>query len=219
MPSSSPPANWTIRQAEQRDAPFLGWACVAAARSHRPKGWFDIVLRRDEAFVVDYATALTRAHARSWWHWSLFRVAEIDGEVVSALCGFGDEGVYYKSREAMAEASEKLGVPQAEHAAYWQRGHFIVSTVTSEPNAWTIENVATAPTARGQGVTLALVENELAVARRAGFKRAQVSFFIGNTPAERLYAKAGFAYAEEKRAAEFEAVMGTPGTIRFARDL
>jgi hypothetical protein len=56
------------------------------------------------------------------------------------------------------------------------------------------------------------------MARAAGFKRAQVSFFIGNTPAERLYAKSSFAFAEEKRAPDFEAAMGTPGTTRFARD-
>ena len=72
----------------------------------------------------------------------------------------------------------------------------------------------------GEGyLRLALVENELDVARAAGFKRAQVSFFIGNTPAERAYAKAGFTFAEERRSADFEAAMGTPGTIRFARDL
>ena len=219
MQRNTTPANWIIRAAEKRDAPFLGWACVAAARSHLLRGWFDIVLRRDETFVNEYATALTLAAARSWWHWSLFRVAEIDGVTASAMCGFGDESVYYKSGEAMAEASSKMGVPKTEHARYWQRGAFIVSTATSESNAWTIENVATRPENRGAGVTLALVENELDVARAAGFKRAQVSFFIGNRPAERLYAKAGFAFAEEKRAADFEAAMGTPGTIRLARDL
>lgn len=219
MPADTTPAPWTLRAAEKRDAPFLGWTCVMAARSHRPKGWFDIVLRRDEKFVVDYATALTVAAARSWWHWSLFRVAEMNGEVVSAMCGFGDESVYYKSREAMIEASAKMGISKEEHAELWPRGTFMISTVSSEPNAWTIENVATAPKARGQGVTLALVESELEVARKAGFKRAQVSFFIGNTPAERLYAKAGFTYAEERRAADFQAAMGTPGTIRYARDL
>ena len=36
-------AKWLLRPAEKRDAAFLGWACVAAARSHRPIGWFDIV--------------------------------------------------------------------------------------------------------------------------------------------------------------------------------
>src|SRR5579872_140969 len=66
-----------IRPAEPRDAAFLGWVCVAAARSQLTRGWFDIVLERDDAFVVEFARHLTLAGARSWWHWSLFHVAEI----------------------------------------------------------------------------------------------------------------------------------------------
>lgn len=219
MSPNASAAKWVLRPAERRDAAFLGWACVAAARSHRPVGWFDIVLQRDEPFLVEFATHLTLASARSWWHWSLFRVAEIDGVVASAMCGFGDDSVYYKSREAMAEASEKMGLSKAEQAGQWSRGAFMISTATSEPDAWTIENVATKPEFRGTGVTHALLDNELKIACAAGFKRAQVSYFIGNDPAARLYAKAGFRFAEEKRAADFETAMGTPGTIRTARDL
>lgn len=190
-----------------------------AARSQMPRGWFDIILRRDEAFVLEYAKYLALAKARSWWHWSLFHVAEVDGRVASAMCGFGNNSFYYASNDAMAEASQKMGISPEEHAQLWERGAFIVSTATSEPRAWTIENVGTKPEFRGTGVSHALVEKELDLARAAGFKRAQVSFFIGNTPAERLYAKSGFTFAEEKRSADFEAAMGTPGTIRFARDL
>jgi ribosomal protein S18 acetylase RimI-like enzyme len=215
---------WRLRPATPGDAEFLGWACVAAARSQQPRGWFDIILQRDElqrdeAFIVAFAAQLTIAKARSWWHWSLFHVAEVGGVVASAMCGFGDDGLYAASRGALAEASEKMGIGIEEQAQFWQRGSFVASTFTSEPGAWTIENVATKPEFRGSGVSHALVENELAVARAAGFKRAQVSFFIGNTPAERLYAKSGFIFASEKRAADFEAAMGTPGTTRYARDL
>ena len=211
--------NWIIRPATPGDAEFLGWASVAAARSQRPRGWFDIVLQRDEAFVVAFAALLTTAKARSWWHWSLFHVAEVDGVVASAMCGYGDDAVYAASRAAMAEASEKMGIGKEEQAQFWTRGAFVVSTFTSEKGAWTIENVATKPAFRGSGVSHALVENELTVAKAAGFHRAQVSFFIGNTRAEKLYAKSGFTFAEEKRSRDFEKAMGTPGTIRFARDL
>jgi ribosomal protein S18 acetylase RimI-like enzyme len=208
-----------IRPAEPRDAEFLGWACVMAARSQLQRGWFDIVLRRDEAFVLDFAKHLTLATARSWWHWSLFHVAEVDGVLAAAMCGFGDERVYRASGEAMAEASAKMGIDDAEQAQQWPRGAFIISTATSEPGAWTIENVATKPEFRGSGVTQTLLEKELGVARAAGFRRAQISFFIGNSPAEKAYAKAGFVFAEERRSPEFEAAMGTPGTIRLVRDL
>lgn len=208
-----------VRPAEPRDAAFLGWACVMAARSQLARGWFEIVLRRDEAFVLEFAKYLTIAKARSWWHWSLFQVAEVDGVPASAMCGFGDDSVYRASSAAMAEAAARMGIAKDEQAEFWPRGAFIISAATSEDDAWTIENVATRPEFRGTGATQALLARELDIARAAGFKRAQISFFMGNAPAERAYAKAGFTFAEEKRAADFEAAMGIPGIIRYARDI
>ena len=208
-----------IRPASPDDADFLGWACVAASRSQLERGWFEIVLRREEAYCVEFAKYLTLAKARSWWHWSLFHVVEADGEPVSAMCGFGDESVYRASYEAMAEAGDKMGIPKSEQEQFWPRGAFIVSAATGEDGAWTIENVATKPEFRGTGVTLALLEAELDVARAAGFKRAQISFFTGNIRAEKTYARAGFTFAEEKHAPDFKAALGIPGVRRFARDI
>ena len=134
-----------LRPAEPRDADFLGWVCVMAARSQLARGWFDIVLQREEPFVLEFARLLTLATARSWWHWSLFHVAEIDGVPESAMCGFGDESVYMESGAAMAEASAKMHIGKSEQAKQWPRGSFILSTTSSEEGAWTIENVATRP--------------------------------------------------------------------------
>lgn len=209
----------TLRPATPDDAEFLGWACVMAARSHLERGWFDIVLQRDDAFVFEFAKHLTVTKAVSWWHCSLFQIAEIDGVRASAMCGFGDKSVYMASGDAMAEASDRMGIAKAEQAQHWSRGKFILSTSTGEDDAWTIENVATKPQFRGSGATQALLARECEIARDAGFRRAQISYFIGNTPAGRAYTKAGFRFAEEKRDADFEAVLGTPGTIRLVRDL
>jgi len=63
----------------------------------------------------------------------------------------------------------------------------------------------------------ALIERALAAGRAAGYARASISFYIGNEPAERCYAKAGFMFAEEKRDCEFEALTGAPGFRRFER--
>ncbi|MGD0190315.1 MAG: GNAT family N-acetyltransferase [Rhizomicrobium sp.] len=190
-----------------------------AARSQLARGWFDIVLERDEAFVLKFAECLTVAKAVSWWHWSLFQVAEVDGVLASATCGFGDESLYMQSGAAMEEASEKMGISAAEQAQHWPRGKFILSATTGEDGAWTIENVATRPEFRGTGVTRALLEEQCDLARTAGFNRAQISYFIGNAAAEKAYRKAGFTFAEEKRAPDFEVALGTPGTIRLARML
>jgi translation initiation factor 4G len=209
----------SIRAAEPRDSEFLGWTAVIAARSHLARGWFDIVLGRDNPFVLEFAKYLTVAKAVSWWHWSLFLVAEVDGVPASAMCGFGDDGPYRASTAAMTEAADRMGIRTDEQAQFWPRGSFIVSTVTSEEGAWTIENVATKPEFRGSGVTQRLLARELEVARDKGSRRAQISVFIGNTRAEKAYTRAGFVFVEEKRSADFEAAMGTPGTRRLARDL
>lgn len=96
-------------------------------------------------------------------------------------------------------------------AELWPRGAFILSCATSEDGAWTIEHMATLPEYRGTGVTQALLRNEFARARAAGYRRAQLSFFIGNELAEHAYMKAGFQFAEEKRSGEFQSGLGVPG--------
>lgn len=209
----------TIRPATPDDAAFLGWASVMASRSQLARGWFEIVLRRDDAFCFEFAKYLTLAKAVSWWHWSLFLVAEIDGEAACAMCGFGDDSVYRNSMAAMAEAGDRMGISKEEQAQFWPRGRFIVSPSTSEDGAWTIENVATKPQFRNRGIAAALMAAELDVARAKGFKRAQISFFMGNAPAERSYTRAGFTFAEDKTAPDFEAALGIPGVRRLARDL
>ncbi|MBL6854377.1 MAG: GNAT family N-acetyltransferase [Alphaproteobacteria bacterium] len=208
-----------IRSATPDDGAFLGWASVIASRSQLKRGWFEIVLRRNDTFCFEFAKCLTLAKAVSWWHWSHFLVAEVDGVVASALCGFGDDSVYSASMAAMTEAGDRMGIPRDEQAQFWPRGRFIVSPATSEDDAWTIENVATLPEYRGRGLVERLLAADLERARKAGFKRAQISFFMGNDPAERAYTKAGFAFAEQKTAPDFEAALGIPGIKRFARDI
>jgi GNAT superfamily N-acetyltransferase len=119
----------------------------------------------------------------------------------------------------MHEASEGMKIDEAEQAQFWARGAFIVSCVSSEPGAWTIEHVGTRPEYRGKGVTQALLQHELERAHAAGFKRAQISFLIWNDRAEHAYRKAGFTFAEEKRAQDFEAAIHAPGLRRLARDI
>jgi GNAT superfamily N-acetyltransferase len=69
------------------------------------------------------------------------------------------------------------------------------------------------------GAISKLLEAVLDQGRQEGFKQAQVSFYIGNAPGERAYQKAGFKYLDEKRHPDFERVIGSPGMIRYVRDL
>ncbi|MEI9992580.1 MAG: GNAT family N-acetyltransferase [Rhizomicrobium sp.] len=207
----------TFRPATADDARFLGWAMFMAARGHLPRGWFDIVLQRPVEFGVAFCTRLANAEARSWWHHSFFTVAEVDGVAAAAACAFADNAPYMVSDEAMAEASDRMGIGKAEQAELWPRGAFILNATTGEDDCWTIENVATWPDYRGRGVARALIAHML---REMGPpKRAQISFLIGNAPAEHCYRSCGFVFAEDKTDKVFEAAMGVPGIRRLARDL
>ena len=192
---------------------------VMAARGHLSRGWFDIVLQRPEDFCIAFCARLANAQAKSWWHYSFFTIAERDGEVAAAACIFPDETPYMVSGQAMAEAARQTGISEAEQAQLWPRGAFILSATSGEDDCWTIENVATRPAFRGRGVAALLIRHLLVERRSAGPPRAQISFLIGNTPAERCYRGCGFEFAEDKLAKEFEAAMGVPGLRRLARAL
>ena len=209
----------TFRAAKPSDADFIGWVQVVAARGHLARGWFDIVLERDEAFCVAFAAKLAAAKARSWWHHSFVTIAEVDGAPAAAACAYPDSAPYMVSREAMAEACDKTGLSKAEQDQLWPRGSFIMSATSGEDDCWTIENVATRPEHRGQGIAQALIEHMLEAMERRGPKRAQISFLIGNEPAEHCYRACGFQFAEDKTAKDFEAAMGVPGIRRLTREL
>jgi ribosomal protein S18 acetylase RimI-like enzyme len=209
----------TFRPATPDDAEFLGWAMLMAARGHLSRGWFDIVLQRPENFCIEFGAKLANAQAKSWWHHSFFTIAELDGEVAAAACIFPDEAPYMVSGQAMAEAARVTGIGEAEQAQLWPRGAFILTATSGEDDCWTIENVATRPAFRGRGIAASLIRHLLVEMKTAGPSRAQISFLIGNTPAEKCYRACGFEFAEDKVAKEFEAAMGVPGLRRLARAL
>jgi hypothetical protein len=77
-----------IRRARPDDADFLAWVVLASARSHRPRGSWDLFVPEGEAERLAFAKALLLDAPPSWWHASLFWVAERDGAPAAALSGF-----------------------------------------------------------------------------------------------------------------------------------
>ena len=209
----------SFRAARPDDAEFLGWAMVMAARGHRSRGWFDVVLQRPEDFCIEFCAKLSNAQAKSWWHHSFFTIAELDGEVAAAACIFPDETPYAVSGQAMAEAARQTAISEGDQAQLWPRGAFILTATSGEDDCWTIENVATRTAFRGRGIAASLIRHLLIVMKRDRPPRAQISFLIGNAPAEKCYRGCGFAFAEDKVTKEFEAAMGVAGLRRLARAL
>jgi GNAT superfamily N-acetyltransferase len=212
--------NQIIRPAAQGDASFLAWAILAAARSHRDKGWFDIVLNGPESERLEYLRRLVLTPARSWWHYSRFLLAEVDGVPVAALSAFCAGDAYPLSQQAMTEAAKERGLSDAQQQDMWRRGAYVFTcTLETSDDAWAIENVATAPLHRGRGLAVQLLERAVGEARSSGAREAQITFFIGNDAAERAYLKAGFRFKDEKRHPDFEAATGAPGLRRYVREL
>ncbi|MDD1527725.1 GNAT family N-acetyltransferase [Bradyrhizobium sp. WBOS7] len=208
----------TIRSARLGDAEFIARTILSSMRGHRPSGWFDIALGWPEQPCVDFIARIATADAVSMWHVSQFLVAEIDGKPAAALCALPAEGTgpaAWRAIEEVAAATE-LAAPELE--AIRKRGTYTRACwVQGGEGDWMIEHVATDPVHRGRGLVQALIAQALDKGRAAGFARATISFLVGNEPAERAYAKAGFVFVEEKRDPAFEAIIGAPGFRMFAR--
>ena len=204
-----------IRQGRADDAAFIAHTVLLSQRGPRPLGWFDFALAQAEPQVLDFLARLAVAKPRSWYHVSQFLIAEVEGRPAAALCAMPSR----ETRDTMRAAIEEVAFSSNLSAAdIFARGSYARSCWVQGGEAdWLIEHVASQPSARGRGLMQTLIDHALAAGRAAGFEQASISFLIGNDAAERCYAKAGFAFAEEKRDPAFEAITGSPGFRRFAR--
>jgi ribosomal protein S18 acetylase RimI-like enzyme len=208
----------TIRPARPEDAGFIARNILAAQRGHLPRGWFDIALDWPEPQCLAFMERIATAHRQSWWHVSQFIIAEVEGAPAAALCAMPAAGTRGAALSAIQEVADEMGLNASELAAIFQRGAYAAGCwVQGGDGDWLIEHVATLPAHRGRGLVQALIDHALAAGKAAGFRRASISFLIGNEPAERCYVKAGFVFAEEKRDGAFEALTGAPGFRRFER--
>ena len=208
----------TIRPARAEDANFIARNILSSQRGPRPRGCFDITLDWPEPQCLAFVERLATAQQRSWWHVSHFIIAEIEGEPAAALCALPASGTLVAARAAIAAVAGECGLGEAELAEISRRGAYAAKCwVQGGDGEWLIEHVATLPAYRGRGLVQVLIERALDQGKAAGFKQASISFLIGNDPAERSYARAGFVFAEEKRDPDFQALTGAPGFRRFVR--
>jgi len=210
----------TIRSARPEDAGFIAKTIQSSQRGYRPRGWFDVALGWPDAQCRDFIARVAVARAVSMWHVSQFLIAEVDGKPAAALCAVPAAGTGPAAWRAIEEVAADAGLDPSELEAIRRRGAYTRACwVQGGEGDWMIEHVATDPAYGGRGLVQALIAHALDKGRAAGFGRATVSFLIGNMPAERAYTKAGFVFADEKRDAAFEALIGAPGFRMFAREI
>ena len=206
---------FVIRPARPDDAAFLAWAIVEAARSHRPRGFWDLWVP-DAAARLAFVERLLFAQHVSMWHWTVFHVAEWRGAPAATLSGC-DPAQMATPNDAVGEVMTASGWSEAEIAAAIARATpFFGCMHETPPGAWLVESVATRPEARGRGLGAALVEHVLADGRHRGHGDAKLSLMIGNTAAQRLYERCGFAITAEKRDAALDAAIGCPGIAQMS---
>jgi translation initiation factor 4G len=213
--------NIKIRPARAEDAKLLAWCMLMAGRSHLKIGIWDLIISQPEKKCLAFLENLALQGPRHMCYYTEFLVAEVDGKPVAALEGFdpvsnGEETV----AEPMAAVVQKMRLTEQDMAS-GQKALAAFMTCHSDfmEGAWVIEQVAALPEYRRMGTVNKLLEAILDKGRKQGFRLAQVSFYIGNTPAERAYKKAGFKYADEKRHPDFEALIGCPGMVRLISNI
>ena len=210
-----------IVDAGREHIPFVAWVVMASNRSHLPKGMWDLNLGAGEQDVLRYLELLADTHARHWGHYSLFKVAEVDGVPAAGMCGFFENELGPESMIAgAAEVNQKIGRSPEDVAAGWERAKAILGIVMEhEAGAWVVEHVATGAEFRRRGLVERLMHEMLERGRERGATMADIGVLIGNDPAQRAYEKCGFAVVDEVRNAEFEAAYGSPGARMLRRRL
>ena len=211
-----------IRPAVEDDAPFIAWVQQEAARSHLPIGFWDLAVPGPEADRLRLIARICKAKAKSFYHWSGFLVAEVDGRAAAALSAYTKPSVTAGSLlfEAMGEGFDAEGWSAEQREAMSGRiAPFLTCIPETAEDAWVVEWVATWPEYRGKGLVRSLLHAILARGAERGHKQAQIGVLIGNTPAQRAYEGVGFRVADEKTHPEFERVMGSPGLRRLLRAL
>ncbi len=211
----------TTRPARPEDAPFLAWTMLAAGRSHMERGIWDIIISQPEDKCLELLGTLAITGPRHMCSYTEFIVAEVDGKPAAALSGY-DPATNGEATvgEPLAVAAQKVGLTEEDMAVgLADLDKFLTCHLSDVPGAWIVEHVATLPKFRRMGAIDTLLSEIVDKGRSLGFRLAQVSFYIDNTPGQKAYEKAGFKYHREQRHPDFQQLIGSPGMIQLVLDL
>jgi ribosomal protein S18 acetylase RimI-like enzyme len=211
--------SFTIRPATAADTEFIAWVILAASRSHVPLGAWDISLDADEPEVLAFIERLTVVEPATFCHWRGFLIAEVEGRPAAALSAYDPARVADIDVAVATELSAMDWTPEQILASDTRFKPFLTCVPDQPPGTWIIEWVATDPDYRRRGLVDALLEEILARGRKAGYRDAQISILMGNTPAQRAYEKAGFRLQLERTSPEFQELMRCPGIAQLGRRL
>ena len=200
-----------IRPAGKKDAPRIAYIMYLAGRGHVERSVYDLLIpgafgpTPERLAVVE---RLLTTGVVSMYHHTHFTVAEVDGEVASALSCFPyEEGRVRHIRAAFKE----IGWSDADILAMVDRIRPFTEVEPKYPrDHWILENAATYEGYRGRGLMRMLFEDAIEKGRARGYTTMHLSCFIGN-PARSLYGRLGFRVTKTSTGEKFEKIFGCPG--------
>jgi ribosomal protein S18 acetylase RimI-like enzyme len=212
--------NLKIRHASVNDAAFLAWLILTAGRAHVKRGIWEVVLNQPEDDCLSFLELLTITDTPHLFHHSCYLVAEAEDRPVSGLGGYDPDILGYpRLIETLPEVYARLGKLPTKEMAAGEPPKITTCIPPSIEGAWVIDSVATLPAFRRKGIVDRLLDNILNLGREKGYRQAQISIYIGNTPAQRAYEKHGFKLLDEWPDSYFEKEIGSPGMARLICDL
>ncbi len=211
-----------LRRARATDASFLAWVMLEASRGHVGRGAWDVYVDGPEPRVLALLERLAVQAEPSFCRWEGFLVAEVDGAPAAALSGYdpGAPGMANPDPAIASAVVDAFGWDEPRrHAADTRLDPFITCVSVPPPETWIVEWVATRPELRRRGLIRDLLQAVVAEGRRRGFRRSQITLFIGNTSAQLAYERAGYRVVGEKRHPDFARLMGCPGLARMTCEI
>jgi len=201
-----------IRTAKVEDASFITWAILESSRAGKKKGIFDLIFS-PSGNVEKTLEALVVHDIKTVCHYSNFLIAEVDGKVAGALCGYDG---FRLSWESMSEALESMGC----QGDYKERiAAYLMCEPEVEKNTLILDFMITKDEFRGLGVVKELVKKVLLNARLKGFRKAQTNIEIGSIETQMAYEKMGFSAKEEKKSDYYLEEFGRLGIAKYVMEL
>ncbi len=207
----------SIRRATAKDSKFLSWVILEASHSHLGDnyGLWNLVFPESEEDRVNYLEKLILSNHVSFCHYSLYLIAEVNGEPTAALAGF-DPGLVTDDNfiNAIVDVLPKPMI----NPALSRMAPYTTCLIEPDKDSWVIDMVAVKPGYIQLGLCKKLLKTSLKHGLEAGFNKSEILILIGNLAAQKLYEKLGFRTVEEKKHPEFEKALNCPGVARMIID-
>ena len=204
------------------DIPFLGWVMYTASRSHLEECPWSVLFGEPENRTRVLLERISRTSLLPWSYIRNFRIAEVNGRPVAAMCGYAPGDTDYTVIEDLELniATQEFKYSRQRQAEIRDRFVIAASGFPDDlPGSWGVENVAVLPEFYSQGLVDSLFESVLQEGVRNGFKTAQIMSLIGNEKGLKAFERNGFSQASHKTSPEFEKLFGTPGVIMMTQAL